>query len=487
MIYLSAQPDKYYFLWQLRLQLFNFSSLEIPREQIHVLIGFDPEKGLHPHFQPFVESNLYAQVFVYPDRRVDKRYEASIVQHLIAQHLTVYPELEKETLFVHDSDMVFRTLPDINTLLFDDQWYASYSGWYMGGNYIVNNGGMKTFLEMCEIVGIAPNLVLGEESFAGGAQYLLKHTTAAFWAKAERDGNALNALLKSQSNKQGIYNPDLPDSGVNPWYGSMWSVWWNALLVGKRLHTDSRLNFCWADDPEAAWEACSILHYSCKNATVRKGDPYFRKMTYVYTPPFYANLSHIDPCSCSGKLVGIIKQYNCDNASRRTLLPQITFLLCCDVDTSSDRDIETVARYLDNSFKTRIHRIKLTTSDSIKRDQLLSDIIQSVQTPYICIGNASVLLSSQNIMEIVSMLSMYGIIRLIGETLRLDPVSRLFFSQLLDIDYLTENRGKYALSTQSAELSSLFFRAEQWVKADCNLHRLIDSTTHDYHCEQFIL
>lgn len=90
-------------------------------------------------------------------------------------------------------------------------------------------------------------------------------------------------------------------------------------------------------------------------------------------------------------------------------------------------------------------------------------------------------------MEIVSMLSMYGIIRLIGETLRVDPVSRLFFSQLLDIDYLTENRGKYALSTQSAELSSLFFRAEQWVKADCNLHKLIDSTTYDYHCEQFIL
>jgi hypothetical protein len=46
MIYLSAQPDDYYFLWQLKLQLFNFNRLGIRPNNIHVLIGYNKERGV---------------------------------------------------------------------------------------------------------------------------------------------------------------------------------------------------------------------------------------------------------------------------------------------------------------------------------------------------------------------------------------------------------------------------------------------------------
>jgi hypothetical protein len=46
MVYISAQPDNYYFLWQLQLQLFNFNRLGIDADFIHVLICYDKERGL---------------------------------------------------------------------------------------------------------------------------------------------------------------------------------------------------------------------------------------------------------------------------------------------------------------------------------------------------------------------------------------------------------------------------------------------------------
>ena len=33
MIYISAQPDNPYFLWQLQLQIYNFKSQKIPKDQ----------------------------------------------------------------------------------------------------------------------------------------------------------------------------------------------------------------------------------------------------------------------------------------------------------------------------------------------------------------------------------------------------------------------------------------------------------------------
>ncbi len=46
MIYLSAQPDEKYFLWQLEIQLLNFNRLGISCDHIHVIIGYDQDKGI---------------------------------------------------------------------------------------------------------------------------------------------------------------------------------------------------------------------------------------------------------------------------------------------------------------------------------------------------------------------------------------------------------------------------------------------------------
>ena len=63
MIYISAQPDEVYFLWQLELQLYNFHSVGIGNESIHILVGYSPEKGIHPFFKEFTYSGAYPFTF----------------------------------------------------------------------------------------------------------------------------------------------------------------------------------------------------------------------------------------------------------------------------------------------------------------------------------------------------------------------------------------------------------------------------------------
>lgn len=112
MIFLSAQPDDFYFLWQLQLQLYNFNCLGIRPENIHVLIGYHPDRGLSREFSDFIDHCRKASFFTYPDNRPSKTYLPSIRPHIIAQHFDKHPRLQKETIFYHDSDVkyIFMTI-----------------------------------------------------------------------------------------------------------------------------------------------------------------------------------------------------------------------------------------------------------------------------------------------------------------------------------------------------------------------------------------
>jgi len=81
MIFLSSQPDDFFFLWQLQLQIFNFVSLGIKPQDIHILIGYDPTKGLHLDYQKFIDKHLLVNIHAYPDTRESKTYAPSLRYH----------------------------------------------------------------------------------------------------------------------------------------------------------------------------------------------------------------------------------------------------------------------------------------------------------------------------------------------------------------------------------------------------------------------
>ena len=186
MIYISAQPDNPYFLWQLQLQIYNFKSQKIPKDHIHILIGYDIAKGMHPHFKKFIRQCNDALFFTYADTRTKKVYPSSIRPHIIAKHFKTYPFLEKEVLFYHDSDIIFRTLPNWEELINDDIWYCSDTRSYLDSNYIKTYLNQYQFQQMCQIIGVSPTIVQANDKNAGGAQYVIKNSTMQFWNKIEK-------------------------------------------------------------------------------------------------------------------------------------------------------------------------------------------------------------------------------------------------------------------------------------------------------------
>ncbi len=149
MIFLSAQPDDYYFTWQLELQIYNFTNLGISAENIHILVGYDPKRDLWHYFDSLIEQyKNIASFFTYPDLREYKNYAPSLRPHIIAQHLKKFPHLQNESIFYHDSDIIFRELPDFLGMSENDTYYVSDTRSYLDSLYIKKIQKM-VFLRRC--------------------------------------------------------------------------------------------------------------------------------------------------------------------------------------------------------------------------------------------------------------------------------------------------------------------------------------------------
>ena len=461
MIFLSAQPDEVYFLWQLQLQIINFSSVGINKEDIHILIAYNPYKGLHPHFRDYIEQNKSVSFFIYEDTRVQKEYFSSIRPHIIAKHFNKYPYLENGTIFYHDSDIVFRELPCWSNLLQDDAWYASDTRSYLDSNYIITHAGEEIFSEMCRIVGVDPFVVQSHDNNAGGAQYILKKPTLTFWKKVESDSEKLFSFLKKWQNEDSEKNSE----NFQIWCADMWVVWWNALLENKEFLTSSQLDFAWANSPLQVWETVNILHYtgSCRTET-----PFFDKTKYQTHPPFYDDLSFIDEGSCSMVVVDMIKDYRKMLDAGRTVLSGTLFVVSVNNPSKETlSNLLTFCRFINRYFIVPV-RIILNKEDvntvhkifdrygmenvHITHNEELPD---SSSMQFVWIFPPDVIISRNQIQSIYRDVSTnnYKENRYRYKTVKVDKLGRQIFSVILDNNYLEENKGKTVPLRHNTEIS----------------------------------
>lgn len=449
MIFLSAQPDEIYFLWQLQLQLDNFHSQGIPADQIHVLIGYLPGRGIHPAFQAWTEENDQARFFFYADTRIRRTYPSSIRPHLIAQHFTQHPEMEAETIFYHDSDILFHHQPDWSALLTDETWYVSDTRSYLDTAYIQRCIGQTGFLEMCRLLSISPDCVRANDREAGGAQYLLKNCPAAFWRKAENDCENLYLYLRRQAGEHTLNTPEHPENTILYWCTDLWVMWWNALLWGKTYRISPLLDFCWPKDPLETWKEKPILHYAGK---VEPGESatYFRKGNYREYPPFYDDFSSIRPDCCSVAVVRQIVSYRQQLDARRPALPDTTFLVLKSAAVSSAQ-AETSVRYLTKYLDAPV--CIATPGEEAAR------IARQIKTPFLVVLQADSIVPIPQLMTAVERLrekNTSAVIPYDGTLHTLDPLSAYLFSKIADTGLWEENKGKY-LTTYSRETEAEAF------------------------------
>lgn len=285
LLFVSAQPDVPYFHWQCEVYLHNFIKRGIPAENIHVIFSLsgikkEPSEGA-------LKLTAYTKnIHFYEDTRDKRHYIPSIKPFLINKWLKQFPENGK-LFFLHDSDIIFRELPNFDELVNDDKIYMSDTKGYISHSYIMSCGkryGKKHNLpeekllnDMAYCIGVEPYIIKNADSKSGGAQYIFKNQTEHIWFKIYKDSSRLFDMLTMFQKKYPIHNP------IQFWTAEMWSVLWNMWYFGYKTEIVDDLSFCWATDDISKYYLNPILHMA--GVTENEKNKYFFKGDFINKNP----------------------------------------------------------------------------------------------------------------------------------------------------------------------------------------------------------
>ena len=285
---ISAQPDHIYMIWQLYVQINNFTKLSIADKYI-ILIGYRNNTISKESIEFKKHCDIHKVICLfYPDKREEVPYLPSIKPHLLKQYFKYNPQ--KEPFLLIDSDVIFTTkFPNLEECYSDEVWYLSDTIDYIGAAYIISKG--EELLEkMCKLVGIDKQIVIDNEGYSGGAQYLIKNSNYNFWKKVEKDSVSLYSLMKETEQ---IYCPEHP---IQSWCAEMWATLWNCWLHGIQTDVIKELDFCWPMNDIKEYQEKYIYH----NAGVIDEDKdLFYKGKYTQNYPFNDNFDHINKEKCT--------------------------------------------------------------------------------------------------------------------------------------------------------------------------------------------
>jgi len=304
-IFMSAQPDHPYFHWQVEVIIHNFIKLGINPNWIEILWAYSG----NPSYEGLALAAKYPTVrFFFYEKTVHKNfgYIPILRPDILEQHFTRFPELRGEVIFYHDSDIIFRQLPDFDSMHGDMYWYLSDTVSYIGANYIKSKS-EDLFLDLCSLSKIPPETVEKNEEGSGGAQYLMKGVTADFWKEVKEDSLTLYKYMSDRENEERktlsadelkTYNP------IQKWCADMWSVLWGAWKMGAQTIVTPDLDFSWGTSSIADYERCTIMHNA--GVTGERANELFYKANFRESSPFDADLSFVKPDTASAKYVEAI-------------------------------------------------------------------------------------------------------------------------------------------------------------------------------------
>lgn len=298
-IFLSAQPDDPYFHWQVEVLIHNFMAVGINPNWIELVFGHWNEPS--QEYWNLANRYPYVRFFNYK-RTISSSYVSIVRPDVLEQHFEHYPELRGEVIFYHDSDIVFRELPDFDKFFNDHYWYLSDTVSYIGAEYIQSKS--PTMLSnLSAIVGIDPKVLINNQRNSGGAQTLAKGMTTEFWRKTKEDAISLyDYMVHCEEEERSLLTTDqlLSYNPIQKWCADMWALLWNAWLSGAETRVVSELNFSWATSSIQEYNNCSIMHNA---GATTSADGLFYKGEYINKSPFDADLSWVKPNCASHEYV----------------------------------------------------------------------------------------------------------------------------------------------------------------------------------------
>jgi hypothetical protein len=310
MIYLSAQPDIPYFHWQVEVMIHNFMKVGINPNHIEVIFAYD--SSVSKGGRDLANRYPYVRFFFYKKSEINKRnhgYIPILRPDILSQHFKIYPNLSTVPIFYHDSDIIFRELPNFKPLLSDNTWYLSDTVSYIGSKYIKSKS-IELFEDMCRIADIDKNLVDINNENSGGAQYLMKNIDYNYWEDVMNVTLSLYKYMLYREKKERTFLNDNQLRNYNPiqkWCADMWGVLWTGLKRNE-VKLSKELDFSWASSPSKYWDLHKIYHNAGQVSNM--GGTVFYKADYIDKTPWDADFSNISPNSNSYNYVKAIEYAN---------------------------------------------------------------------------------------------------------------------------------------------------------------------------------
>ena len=279
MIFVTAQPDVPYFHWQIMVYIHNFIEHGVPPNQIHVLLGIISKDG-KPTEESLKLKDTGVNVHHYIDDRPQKHYIPTVKPFLISKWLKDFPEYGK-CFFLHDSDIIFRKLPNFDSLINDDITYLSDTIGYIGYNYIMDccnryenahptSGKGQLLNEMVNVIGVSVECIECNQENSGGGQHLIKNTDWLLWEKIYADCVPLYDQMLDYQKRFPISPGE-----IQFWTAEMWSLLWNLWLYGIETRITPEFEFSWATDSIKIYEDKPILHMAGVTST-QKQDKFYK-------------------------------------------------------------------------------------------------------------------------------------------------------------------------------------------------------------------
>lgn len=299
MKFILAQPAIKRFKWELDVCLTNLRSLGV-KDIVLLFSKFDAS------IPNYFKRKYGVQCFVYPDLRKDKTYIPSIKPYLWWQFLKENPEMEKETFFYMDADVIFKELPDFTKINYSkDLWVGSNADEYLCPNYI-DSKGKDLLSRMANIIQVDEQKVRNLQNRSAGAQWIITQPGTQYWFKVYCDSVKLYKFL---NNVELAYvtkyrKIDIKYTPIQKWTAEMWAQLWNLIYFNIDVAISSELDFCWATDDIKRWDAVKIYHNA--GVTMDMQDLFFKGL-WVNKSPFNANLDYVNKNKCSWKYVQAIK------------------------------------------------------------------------------------------------------------------------------------------------------------------------------------
>lgn len=273
MKFVITVPDNPYYLWQVLVQINNFTRLGIAKDTYYVFGIFNSQPS-DQLLKMIASKKIQSTFYMFADARKNKRYTVSLSPHLLERFCTVTDIMQKENIFLTDPDVTLKPGFDLTQFEKDNTWYLSDTRSYVGAEYIKSKS-PELFQRMCDIVQIPTSVVESNDKNAGGAQYILKNTTDKFWKKCYEDSEALYKLMTETSF---IYCPEHP---IQAWTASMWAFLWNGWYFGHDIKVVPEMEFSWASNPMQKWEETFIFHNA---GVIENNGHHFSKIHYQQSP-----------------------------------------------------------------------------------------------------------------------------------------------------------------------------------------------------------